>query len=227
VATLVPVDRPATLTELAYERLKAAILSGEFAAGQTQSVVALAEVLHMSRSPVRAAVERLASEGLVVQQAGGARVCTFEKQDMLNAFVVRRELEGLAAELATPRLTTLDLDELSATLEEFAHAVDRDDTTVARAKDLDFHRQIQTRCGNPVLIEHLERVQARVIVGTYSTAWAPSQHQAVAEHREILSRLRAGDPQGARASAIEHLRRAGERVAREWNGSDEPDPATP
>lgn len=216
------IERPQSLTELAYSELRNGILVGELAAGARLSVVSLAAEMGMSRSPVRAAIERLATDGLMRLTPGGAMVNAPDKADLLDALQVRSALEGPAARLAAPQLSPDDLAELERIQERFRLEVGRDDTTAARRADLEFHQRIQLRSGNATLIEHLNRVQARVILATYSTAWGTDQHQAVAEHASILSALQVGDAAAAEAAAVTHLDNLTGRIRAEWRRREQP-----
>lgn len=199
------VDRPASLTDLAYAQLRSSLLSGAMLADERLSVVALAERLGMSRSPVRAAIERLAAEGLVHLQAGGVSLVRPTHQELVQLLEVRAVLEGLSARLAASRLDDADLDRLETVHSRFEEAVAGDDVHRARALDLDFHRAVMGGAANPVLVEELERLQSRVIVGTYTVAWTPQQHRAVDEHRSILDALRARDAPLAEREAVRHM----------------------
>lgn len=211
------VERPSSLTELAYRQLRMELLDGHFQAGERLSVVAVAGQMGMSRSPVRAAFERLSSEGLLSQVQGGAMVSAPDHEELLNALSVRAVLEGLAARLATPRLTDRDLVKLEQLQQGFERAVSRDDTKRARRVDLEFHQYVQARAGNDVLVDHLDRVQAQVILGTYSTAWGSDQHRAVDEHAEILKALVARDPADAEQAAVRHLQNLTGRLRSAWS----------
>ncbi|GAA3581226.1 hypothetical protein GCM10022222_77420 [Amycolatopsis ultiminotia] len=210
------VTRPASLTELAYQQLRDDILNGVLAAGRRVSVVSLAADLGMSRSPVRAAIERLATDGLMVLTPGGALVPTPGRGDLLDALAVRGPLEGLAARLAAPQLADGDVQLLGDIHAEFEKAVHQGDTRTAQRVDLRFHQQVQAHCGNDLLVEHLERVQARVILATYSTAWSSNQLQAVPEHARIVAALAARDGEAAGRAATVHLENLADRVRREW-----------
>ncbi|MCW2833520.1 MAG: mcbR 1 [Nocardioides sp.] len=211
-----PIPRPPSLTDLAYARIRDALLLGELAPGDVLSVVKLANALDMSRSPVRAAAERIAAEGLLVQRGSNLLVRQMRRQDLLDALQVRGPLESLATTLATPLLDAGVLQRLEDIHEGFARAVSADNTTVARRADLEFHQTVQERSQNPVLIEHLERLQAQVILATYSAAWGASQHQAVEEHRAILDCLNAKDSSAAGLAALHHVEAARSRVTTEW-----------
>jgi DNA-binding GntR family transcriptional regulator len=214
------VPRPETLTELAYQQLRTAVIEGELDSGQTVSVVSLAAKMGMSRSPVRAAVERLVSESLMRLEAGGVVIPAPGRHDLLDALAVRAPLEGLAALLAAPQLDAEDLKALEVTHEQFRLAVDGGDTRGAGKADLAFHQAIQSRCGNECLVEHLNRVQARVILATYSTAWSSNQRQAVLEHSRILSALQEQNGEAAQKAAILHLNNLAGRIRLEWKHRD-------
>ncbi|MGW1157921.1 GntR family transcriptional regulator [Streptomyces sp. NPDC002519] len=211
-----PVQRPSSLTDLAYTRLRAAILDGDLAPGEALSVVALSELLDMSRSPVRAAVERLTAEGLFSLSGGSPVVREVSKADLLDALQIRAPLEGLAAELAAPRLTEEQTTELAELNERFAAAVSQGDSKAARKADLEFHQRVQAECGNAMLVEHLDRVQSFLVLAAYSAAWEHTWDQAVPEHAAIIDALRARDPRAACLAASAHVSRARERAQREF-----------
>lgn len=217
---LSPRPRPATLTENAYHQLRSTILDGGFKAGSVTSIVSLASILGMSRSPVRAAVERLVSEGLLSATSGGVLVATLNRHELMDALAVRAPLEGLAARMAAPQFDEESLGHLGEVHARFVAAVDDDDPIAARKVDLEFHQRIQSLCGNGCLIDMLERVQARVIVATYSTAWSTNQRVAVAEHELILSALKSRDGVAAERAATVHLHNLVERIRLEWKRRD-------
>lgn len=200
------VARPASLSDLAYTQLRDGVLSGQLLAdGARVSVVALAAQLGMSRSPVRSAVERLVSEGLVTLQPAGVALVQHNHAELLQLLEVRRVLEGLSARLAAPQLDQADLRTLADMQRRFRDAVDAGDVPAARAADLAFHQKVMAATGNAFLVEDLTRVQARVIVGTYTIAWTPAQRHAVEEHEAILDALCQGDPALAEHKAAEHM----------------------
>ena len=215
-----PVARPETLTDLAYQQLRAAVLDGEFDSGRVTSVVSLAAKMEMSRSPVRSAIERLAAEGLMVATAGGVLVPAPDRHDLLDALAVRAPLEGLAARLAAPQFDASESAVLAEIHERFSAAVAGDDPRTARKADLEFHQRVQSVCGNACLVEMLERVQARVILATYSTAWSTNQRAAVPEHTRIMLALRDQDGEAAEKTAILHLRNLTDRIRLEWKRRD-------
>jgi len=218
--TLEPVPRPVPLSDQAYDQLRSSILDGDFPAGQRMSVVSMSQQLQMSRSPVRSAVERLVTEGLLMVTPMGIELAQVGHGDLIDGLQVRSRLEGLAAHLATQRLSTAELDRLRENMGRFEAAVHRADTVTARRLDLEFHSVIRDNCGNRLLIENLRRVQARVIVATYVTAWVAAHEAAIAEHAAILAALDASDPVAAERAAIDHLERLIVRVSDYFAAAD-------
>lgn len=211
-----PVERPKSLTELAYTRLREALLEGVFNPGTAFSIVRLAESLDMSRSPVRSAVERIVSEGLLEQTDSGFRVRHPNKEELMAALQVRAPLEGLAAELACPTMREDDLEELQKLHQQFATAAAIDDSKNALKADLAFHQRVHKRLTNTVLVDYLERVQGQVVLGAYAGAWEGSQKAAIQEHISILDALKAKDAKRAGQAAANHINAVRERVHENW-----------
>ena len=93
--------------------LEEAIVSGEIPPGSTLRQEHLSEQFQVSRTPVREALRRLAALGLVSFEPNrGVRVRMFSLDEIREAFMVRAELESLATEIATPKMTDDDLAEL-------------------------------------------------------------------------------------------------------------------
>lgn len=211
------VPRPVSLTDSAYEEIRGAILDGEIAPGERLSVVAVSHSLNMSRSPVRAAMERIASEGLLEDRGNGFVVADLTPDALFDAMEVRELLEGRAAELAALRFPQSALKDLAEIYDQFAAAYKGADARLAKRADLAFHQAIQSHCGNHALIEHLDRVQSRIMVVTYSKAWSMhSQGEGVPEHAAILAAIRLGDPLLARIAATSHVHTAKERLKVLW-----------
>lgn len=95
------VAEPATRSVSIMEDLRCAILAGEFPPGERLLEVALSERLGVSRTPIRAALQALAGEGLLVHTPNrGYYVRTFSIEEIIQAYEIRATLEGLAAKRA-------------------------------------------------------------------------------------------------------------------------------
>src|SRR5438874_8698045 len=97
------------------------IVSGRIEAGSVLRQEQLSERFGVSRTPVREALRRLAALGLVQFVPNrGVRVRTLSRDELREAFLVRAELEGLATELATPKMTDQGIAELDAAEQLFS-----------------------------------------------------------------------------------------------------------
>jgi DNA-binding GntR family transcriptional regulator len=198
------VPRPDSLAALAYRQLRETVLSGGIREGQVVSVVSIAADLGMSRSPVRSAIERLVSEGLMNLTPGGAIIATPDRDELINALVVRTALEGLAARLAVPALDEKGLGHLRKLHRQLVLAIQAGASQRIARADLDFHQAIQYASENSCLIETLDRLQARIILASYAIEW-PDLHPVIDEHQQILAALEARDARTAERAAIQHL----------------------
>src|SRR5438094_9849512 len=117
-----------TLWERVHAHLRTEILANRLTAGSELQETALAAKLGVSRGPVREAIGRLATEGLVVvRPRRGAVVTALSAQEFLAAYQLREALETLAIRLAVPRLGPDELARLQALVEEMVVLADGDD----------------------------------------------------------------------------------------------------
>ena len=201
--------------------IEEAIVSGELSPGTVLRQEQLSERFNVSRTPIREALRRLAALGLVSFVPNrGVRVRTLSQAELREAFLVRAELESLATELATPKMTDDDLAELEQAEERFSSATHALRT---RQRDVDrwpltsewvranhgFHDVIY-RVASAPLVERLAKSARRSFSG--HAVWAPGGSEADAlyernerEHRAIIDALAAGSAAGARALAREHV----------------------
>lgn len=224
------------LTEAADERralvdklaatIQARVLSGELASGTRLRQEALAEEFGVSRTPVREALRKLQASGLVeLRPNRGAHVRGLSPREIRDAYEVRAELEGLAAELAAVRIRHEQLDRLHEAQAQFGDALEHtvharaqshepEDEEIARwgrANDL-FHQVILEAAGNDVLARTLGRLHrgfprdlSRIVLRESTTLLRDNVH----EHAAILAALERGDAAGARELMVNHVRRAG------------------
>jgi DNA-binding GntR family transcriptional regulator len=202
--------------------LEEAIVSGEIAPGTVLRQEQLSDRFSVSRTPIREALRRLAALGLVSFVPNrGVRVRTLSRDELWEAFLVRAELEALATELAAPRFTERDLEELEDAERAFGEAThalrERPGEGVDRwrlthdwvSANHGFHDVIY-RVADMPLIERLAKSARRSFSG--HAVWAPGGSEIDElyerndrEHRAIIGALRAGSADGARALAHEHV----------------------
>jgi DNA-binding GntR family transcriptional regulator len=205
--------------------LEEAIVSGEIAPGTVLRQEQLSEQFSVSRTPVREALRRLAALGLVSFVPNrGVRVRTLSRDELREAFLVRAELEGLATELATPRigaegLAALDeaerlFSQLTLELRRRAREGTQDGALVASwvHANHSFHDIIYAAANAPFL----ERVakSARRSFFTH-LVWATGldidhlYEQNDLQHRAIRDAIAARSAEGARVLAREHVLSSG------------------
>jgi DNA-binding GntR family transcriptional regulator len=89
--------------ETAYRFIRQAIISGDLAAGETLQEARLAELIGVSRTPVREALSRLSNEGLVVlERYRRGQVASFTQEDVAEVFRLRAKLEGMLPDAPQP-----------------------------------------------------------------------------------------------------------------------------
>lgn len=203
-----------------------AIVTGELAPGALLRQERLAETFGVSRTPVREALRRLDAKGLVSLAANrGARVRSLSPADLREAFAVRAELEGRAAELAATKLTPEARDRIRAAEAQFAsltdelHLASSSQTSLqdvltrwAKAND-DFHDAVLEASGVTLLLE-LARTCRRVFFGQLVGSWNGETEDLliknVQQHRIVRELLETGSAPAARAAMHEHIVASGE-----------------
>lgn len=210
-----PATRP-SLTEEAYRRIRDSLLSGALEPGQKLSEPELALRFNTSRSPVREALVRLEHEGFVERvPSGRLRVAALDIAYLEQLYVVRADLEGLAARLATPLLRTVDLEAMTRSVEAMDSAVKNDDADGAIASGQQFHDVIMRECGNAPLVLLLAGLNARISrFRALVASLGDYDPERVLEHRRILSALYERNPDRARTEMMAHVQRSAEVLIR-------------
>jgi DNA-binding GntR family transcriptional regulator len=196
-----------TLWEQVRERLREDILSGELAAGTVLSEVALADSFGVSRGPVREALGRLASEGLVtITPRRGAIVTELSAHEFVEAYQVREALETFAIRLSVPRLTEPDLDRLRELHEEMVEHAQRGEVNAFFDANAAFHDTFVTASGNDKLNEIYRLLMDQM--GRYlprSLELRGTLEKSIAEHSAILEAVEAADAERAARLLADHI----------------------
>jgi DNA-binding GntR family transcriptional regulator len=193
-----------------HSRLRAAILSLGLAPGQRLSERGLEPEFGASRTPIRAALMRLESEGLVQRDGKTWIVAPLNVDEIRALYEYREILESAAARLAAAHSRRDDLEALA----ELARSVDAGETPEhSLDAGTSFHLELARMSGNAFLLESMRGVLTRL----YRTRWlevqtAQSRDRVHTEHAAIADSLLAGDSAGAELATVEHLRGTGERL---------------
>lgn len=196
-----------SLRDLAYRRLREAIVHLEIAPSEKITEESLAEDLGVSRPVVREALLRLEAEGLVERAGNGrvrARAATVE--DVGHLYAVRSALEQLAVEQASPRMTPECLAELGEALERMRAARGTTDPQQVTDGGGDFHRILARVADNPVNDQMTHLLRGRIDrYRRLSVTEHARPPQSVAEHEQILDALSRGDVDAAKQAMHQHI----------------------
>lgn len=194
---------PTSLVDEAYEQIRRRILDNAWPPGHRALEQEVALALGMSRTPVREALLRLQGEGLVeVIPRHGMRVLPVSPNDMREIYQILTALECMAAELLARRLPSdKELEPLVADTKAMDKALKADDLGAWAAADERFHAHLVDLAGNRQLqatvLNYWDRAhRARM----FTLRLRPKPVSSTQEHMLMVERLRAGDPEGPRAS---------------------------
>lgn len=195
-----------TMHEIAYETIRDAILNGRYQPGQRLVAEELAKDLGVSRMPVREALQRLEVARLVaITPHKGAVVSELSETEIAEIYHIRAVLDGLAARLATPRLTRDDHAQLNPLLDEMERAAQAHDLKTVLAVNREFHMVIWKAARAPRLQEMLENLyDASQRFRNISVLIPGRLDQITQEHRLIAQALARGDAAAAERYANEH-----------------------
>jgi DNA-binding GntR family transcriptional regulator len=199
------------LADRAADHIRALIGAGQLGPGDRVNEVEIAQKLNISRGPVREAIRRLASSGLVVSERNrGSRVVTLDRAGARNLYEVREALESLSARLAATRMTDAQKHDLLRMLDEHEKAMDRggSDSYPAGTSDWDFHLAVLAGGGNDVawricgsdLRDMLTLLRAR-----HGRARGRGR-RALQEHRWIAEAIVSGNADLAGLLMAQHIR---------------------
>lgn len=212
--------------------IQATVLSGAVPIGTRLRQEALAEEFGVSRTPVREALRKLQAIGLVeVLPNRGAIVRGPSAREIREAYEVRAELEGLAAELAASRISDRDLRRLREAEALFRRSVTAlisprsrteprwdDESTWVQANDL-FHQAILDAAANERLsatIADLHSLFPRALTWSALAGSSRLLEENVEQHHAILAAIEQRDACQARDRMVAHVKSAGELVGRHF-----------
>ncbi|NYE35375.1 DNA-binding GntR family transcriptional regulator [Nocardioides cavernae] len=199
----------ATKSDYAYMRLRDGILSGEFEPGTVLHQATLAKTIGISTTPLREAMRRLMTEGLVELDAHrDARVSALTGEEARDLLEVRRSLDPLAASLAAQRRTK---DDIKAMREAAAslHALPNQPSVVDLVAHRRFHAAVYTASHNDLLISTLDALWDKADryrrLGLQEEREQGERDQKEREHAELLDAVVRGDSDGAAAVMLQHI----------------------
>jgi DNA-binding GntR family transcriptional regulator len=209
-----------TVAGLAEDELRAMVLDGRLVPGERLNEVFIAETLGISRGPLREAIQRLASEGLLsVVPHKGAYVRSLSEAELRQLYELRIAIETYAVRLGAERGTPVQRAALQETLERTRQVLDSGED-VPYPSDLDVHVQMVALAHNPALLQVMREAHAGIHLARARSARDPGRARAAyEEHEQIVGCIVAGESvraaellerhlESSLVSALERLRRS-------------------
>jgi DNA-binding GntR family transcriptional regulator len=191
----------------AYDLILEAIDTGIYRPGARLVESELADRFGVSRTPIREALQRLETQGLLERDGRSLIVASLDHSQMAELYAVRQELEGLAARLAAQHAAAEEIQVLSDMVAADYALLD-DPDALARANRR-FHRQIHLASHNRYLVQQLDLVyRSMALMAHTSLATEGRGKDALAEHKAIVTAIADRDGPRAAQALKDHLAKA-------------------
>ncbi|ATL69102.1 GntR family transcriptional regulator [Nocardia terpenica] len=209
-----PVNRQST-AEMIADRLRTAIMRGTLAPGAQLVEADLAAQFDVSRGPVREAMQRLVSEGLLHSiRHRGIFVIELTHDDVVDVYRARTAIEGGALELILDGRREIAYAALAPSVTAMTERAERGDAAGVSDADQSFHEALVDSAASPRLSRAARTlfIETRMCLGALETTY-PDVREQVQEHIELREAIGTGAPSRARKLLVEHMHDA---IARLW-----------
>ena len=203
--------RTISIADQIFERLEKDILTGKYQHGDILSEMKLSAELGVSRTPVREAIRRLEQEHILRENGRGLEVVGISREDMLDMYEIRVQLEGIAAARAATNITDEQLKEMAEILELQRFYIEKTSVPGEYAddiKDLDsrFHGLIYRGCGSMAYCDTLLPMHRKMTKFRKASVSKKSRAtHSYEEHMAIYEALKAHEPELARSRTVQHI----------------------
>lgn len=200
-----------TVRDVAENAIREMILAGELSPQSRLNEVTIAEELGISRGPLREAIQRLASEGLLeIIPHKGAFVTAVEESQLRQLYELRIALETFSLRKVCATVPRAGRRSILQTLEDTERALK---DGVAYPADIDFHQALVAAADNEALDQALREVNAKILIARQRSGREPTRaREAYQEHVEIAEALVAGHAARAAKLLEAHLWRSFENA---------------
>ena len=200
--------RHGSRSEHVYRWLRDAIRQGEFKSGRRVMEIEVAQWLKVSRTPVRDAIRRLESEGMLeYAPRNGLVVAWLDRQAVMELYVMRETLEGTAARLCARHASDMEIQDL-VDLVERERQLEGDYEGLAR-HNWRFHKAIHRGAHNRYLEKSMASVNDSMgLLGTPLMLLPHRAQTAAAEHARLAEAILRRNPEAAEEAARAHVRAA-------------------
>ncbi|NLB29213.1 MAG: GntR family transcriptional regulator [Clostridiales bacterium] len=194
--------------QLAYDNIKKAIITEEYAPNRMLSTRELSAKFGISRTPVMAALRRLAYEGFVDEIPDkGMFVSQVHIEDFIELYEIKMGMEGIAARLCAVRKTDALLNQLEDILLGYEQCIRDEDYLNAVRKDTEFHSVFIAGAKNQRLENYMRIILEQCGHAVTLSASAPGRMETVIlpAHRRIFEAISRGEPELAEKAARDHV----------------------
>jgi DNA-binding GntR family transcriptional regulator len=207
-----------SLGEHVFDNLKQAIIRGKIAPGEWLVESHIAQMLGISRTPVREAIHKLEREGLIERQPrGGFTVLGLGREDIEETFGIRSVLEGYAAKLATVKHQSRELKALEEKIEEFQICLKKRQLDLLPEINTEFHDLLYALSKSPRLIHMINALRDQIfrfrqmILKDDKLARISNE-----DHIRMLNFMRKRDAVGVERLVRDHILRGQDEILREF-----------
>ena len=195
-----------SLADQVFEKLEHDILVGNYRKGEVFTELKLAEILGVSRTPVREALRRLEQEGIIRMSTKGAVIVGISPEDISDIYEMRIRIEGYAARLAAERALDDEIKELRdvVDLQEFYIMKSDDDRTIRC--DSDFHSVLYKMSGSIPVHSTLSELHKKIVkFRKASIAHGERARKSLSEHRAICDAITSHNGALAEELTVAHI----------------------
>ncbi len=209
-----------TLKKQADKALREMIASYRFTPGKWINVESLAKELAVSRTPVWQALKDLEKEGLVTHEHGkGIRMVQMTPEMAWDLYTVRGVLEGMAASLASEKISRGALRRMESILKKQEQTVQQSDLMKYSKSDFDFHAVIYESCGNWLLRELLENTKRRS--RPFACDITPILEPLYQDHKDVVEAFRVKDGTAAKKIMKTHNKRMQDQIEQTFKSRED------
>lgn len=197
------------LKDKAYQSIKLEIIVGALKPGSFLVEEKISKIIHISRGPIREALNRLEKEGFVnIIPYKGTMVSNITQQDVKDISKIREVLEPLAARISLSRISRTDLKKIK---KDFIQLISVSENKETKNQffilDKDFHKLLNSECGNKKLIDILNNFDDHTnwFINLFIKKYP--YKESIQEHLEIIEAIEKNEEDLVGSTIIKHLER--------------------
>ena len=204
---LIKLERPGTLQHQAYGRIKTLLIEGQLEFDRVYSATHFAEILGVSRTPIREALLQLTAEGFFVSLRGrGFKIKKFSAKEIQDFFEARKMIEAYVIEQLVDEVREEDLKPLDDSLEHMINGYEKSEPYRFLQADKSFHMNLIQRYDNSLLESIMGNIRDSIALFGQKALASPGRVQEVIkEHQDILTALHQRDKGKAVRALKYHL----------------------